>query len=155
MKPGWARYRSTALLAASLLLCACGGDEPPSEPSAPPPPDPEVTRKIEELAARLESAGEDQRFDVAAELAGYGDRRAAYVLMESLHDESAEVRRTSAAALGNVREIMVVRPLVEALRDDDERVRACAQESLQQVTGWSLYGYDAWSRWLSEHQSGG
>jgi HEAT repeat protein len=121
----------------------------------PPPPDPETVLRIEELAAKLDDADGNVVFDAGVELAGYGDRRAAYVLMESLRDESAEVRRAAAAALGNIREIMVVRPLVEALQDEDESVRTYAQDSLQKVTGWSLHGYDAWSRWLSEHHSGG
>ena len=64
-----------------------------------------------------------------------GGPRACEALANMIGDEDVEVRRTAAAALGELREESAAGPLGNALWDTDETVRALAAKALRQIGG--------------------
>jgi HEAT repeat protein len=79
-------------------------------------------------------------------------------LVSSLKASLAVVRISAASALGKTEDKRAIEPLLRALRDPEDKVRAAAAESLQQLTGQEeLYGrtrelpgeeaYAAWREW--------
>jgi len=54
-------------------------------------------------------------------------------LVSALKDRNTQVRKNAAIALGEIRSVRAVKPLVAAFRDNDQLVRACAGTSLVKI----------------------
>jgi len=56
-------------------------------------------------------------------------------LLGALNDDDGDVRRTAAAALGELGSALVAQPLEAALADEDEGVREAARQALAHLRG--------------------
>ncbi len=66
----------------------------------------------------------------------HGDRSNKQIekrLVSALRDKNTQVRKNAAIALGEIRSERAIRPLVAALKDSDQLVRACAGTSLVKI----------------------
>jgi HEAT repeat protein len=74
-------------------------------------------------------------------------------LIAVLKAEDADVRKTAAQTLGEIKDPRAVEPLIIALKDEVPYVRRTAAEALQKITGQSLgEDYEAWLKWWQEHK---
>ncbi len=69
----------------------------------------------------------------------------------ALEDENPGVRRAAARALGTMKDLRAVEPLIAVLRDRDGGVRLYAADALEKITGKDFGGdVKKWQQWLAE-----
>jgi HEAT repeat protein len=91
-------------------------------------------RVLEPLIRILTSDSDYGSRACAAEALGkIGDVKTTDVLIQSLSDEEALVRRESAKALGKLRYKMAVEPLIKLLKDPVYKIRADAATALKEI----------------------
>lgn len=133
-----------ALLASPVALAQQPGPGDPAPPPATdieddhaqPVPDPEPeTVTFEQLQARLQRGGTQQRRTAAIELGLLGDPRAAPLLVSALrNDRAAAVRAAAAQALGTLRAPQGIGPLRRAASgDSDTSVQTAARTALTRM----------------------
>lgn len=61
-------------------------------------------------------------------------------LIRTLEDDNPYVRAHAASILGGMRDERAIKPLTEALNDEDERVRTFAKTSLERIANQNKYG---------------
>lgn len=116
--------------------------------------------------AALQDTDTNTVFDATVKLAAAGDPAAIDPLIEVLQQHKDFYCRLGAAtALGQLSSWKAADPLVDALTDADQLVRAAASEALRQITGNEIKGFSPmgsadqladgqrkWREWLAEHR---
>ncbi len=100
------------------------------------PARPSAESDLQRWIEKLQSPREDDAFKATLELANLGDKRAAGPLVVTLQTHSDYyVRLGAATALGQLKVLDSVSPLIDALTDKDALVRTAASDALHAITG--------------------
>lgn len=91
------------------------------------------TAAMDQLLLALKKKDRDTRIGIIEALAIIRDPRSTEPLLETLHDESSEVRWVTAIALGEIGDNRATEPLRLALRDPDKYVRYGAAFALAKL----------------------
>ena len=109
---------------------------------------------VETLMSFLMDENAEIRSDAAMALGSIGDKKATDFLLERLQKEEDEwTKMQLIGALQKTNDPSAIPAIIEALRDDKEKVRLCAARALRNMTPHNFANdYNKWKEWWEKEQ---